>query len=718
MPLLRPYCFFALFLLSLAATAQKDTLPPGIGEDDELQRQIIEDVLANSEDETDEFTFNGAFDLLDAYRRRPLNLNKATYEELAETFLLSAVQIGQLLEYRDRMGGLFSVYELQVIPGMDLESVRRLVPFIRVGGDLDDIKIPITRMITEGDRELYVRWQRRLEKARGYQLGPEDGTNYYLGSPDRLYTRFRQRYSNKMSFGITAEKDPGEAFFAENNKKRGFDFYSAHFYLRGVNRTVKAVAIGDFSASFGQGLILYTGFGFGKTSQATNVARGGETLRPYTSVNEISFMRGAGTTLALGDKLELTLFGSRKGINGNRIGTVLTIDTVEQEILLQNVSSLNLSGFNRTPSEVIDRNVLNQYNYGGSLRYRASRRLKVGLNVLGTYFDNEVLRTPQPYNRFFFSGDRLLNASVDYRYRYKNFTFFGEVAGSRNGSEGQSQKIGVSQIHGLMLGLDRFVDVSMVYRNYGIDYQALNARPFGETTGARNEKGVYFGLEVRPAKAWRINAYYDIFRFPYLRFNVDQPSQGHEYRLRLTYWQKRKLDTYLEVRSETKGFGTDGDEREFSNLDPVIPRTRFQARLHFGYKINAFLEWRSRLDAGFTEDALNGRKNGVMVYQDLHYRPRGPLSFSARMAFFNTDDYDVRFYQYENGLLYNARVVPYFNRGTRTFFLVRYKGIRGLTLEGRIAQTFFTDGTEVGTGLEATGGPRRTEFGTQAIWRF
>jgi len=717
-PVQRLPVVLVLLLSGTVLSARTDTLPPIIGEDDDTRQQLIEDVLANSEDDTDEFTFNGAFDVLEEYRRRPLDLNRATEEQLIEMLLLNPIQVGQLIDYRERMGGLVSVYELQVIPGMDLESVRRLAPYVRAGGELDDIKIPLPRMFAESDRELYLRWQRRLETVRGYEIGPDEGRQYYLGSPDRLYVRFRQRYSNKMSFGITAEKDPGEAFFAENNKKRGFDYYSAHFYLKDLNRTFKAVAIGDFSVSFGQGLILYTGFGFGKSSQATNVARGGPTLRPYTSVNEANFMRGAATTVALGKKAELTLFGSRRGVNGNRIGTVSFLDTVEQEILTANVSSLNLSGFNRTPNEVIDRNALRQYNYGGSLKYRASQRFKIGLNVLGTHFDNQLFRAPQPYNRFFFAGTDLLNASIDYRYRYRNFTFFGEVAGSDNLTKNSTSTRGLAQIHGLMMGLDRFVDLSVVYRKYGVEYQALNARPFGETNGGRNETGLYFGAELRPGKHWRIHAYYDIFRFPYLRFNTDAPSQGHEYRLRLTYWQKRKLETYLELRSETKGFGTDGDETVFTNLDPVVARTRFQARLHFGYKINTELEWRSRFDVGFTEDDLNGRQNGFMVYQDLHYRPRGPFSFSTRAAVFNTDGFDVRFYQYENGLLYNARVLPYYNRGTRVFFLARYKGIRKLTLEARIAQTFNTDGTLVGSGLEATGGTRRTDAGVQVIWRF
>jgi len=517
----RPLILLVLLALSLVTHAQVDSLPlPAIGEDDEAQQQLIEDVLANSEDDTDEFSFNGAFDLLEEYRRRPLNLNKATEQELLEMLLLNPIQVGQLLDYRERMGSLMSIYELQVIPGMDLESVRRLAPYVRVGGDLDDIKIPVTRMIAEGDRELYLRWQRRLETARGYEIGPDEGRQYYLGSPDRLYVRFRQRYSNKMSFGITAEKDPGEAFFAENNKSRGFDYYSAHFYLRNLNRTVKAVALGDFSVSFGQGLILYTGFGFGKSSQATNVARGGQPLRPYTSVNEANFMRGVGTTLALGKKVELTLFGSRRGRTANLVTVADTLDVEAEDV---GITSLDISGLNRTPNEVADRNAVTEINYGGSLRYEANQRLRFGFNVLGTNLSRALDLRDQPYNRFFFQGTDLLNASVDYRYRYRNFTFFGEVAGSGNltnnddfsGTPAGSTDPGIAQMHGLMLGLDRFVDLSLVYRNYGVGYQALNARPFGETNGGRNETGIYLGAEIRPGKHWRINAYYDIFRFPY-----------------------------------------------------------------------------------------------------------------------------------------------------------------------------------------------------------
>lgn len=698
--------YLALLLLTFPSRgpAQTDTLSAA----QDYQDQLIEDVIANEGEDSDEFTFNAAFALLEGYRRRPLDLNKATLEQLSETFLLSGPQIDRLFAYRDRMGGFISIYELQAVPGLDLETINRLRPFVQVGGGLDDATVGLGRMLSEGSRELFLRASRRLETARGYELGPDDATNFYLGDPYRLYAKYRQRYGNQLSFGVVMEKDPGEPLFRESNRNRGFDFYSAHFFLKNINRRFKAIALGDFTVSFGQGLILYTGFGFGKSSYSTNVARTSETLRPYASVNEFSFMRGAGVTIGLTDQLELTVFGSRRGRNANIIEATDTLDGIDPDFLA--VSSLNLSGFNRTPAEVADRNAITQISYGGSLQFRPSQRLKLGFNFLGENLSRPLERNPQAYSRFFFSGTDLQNASLDYRYRYRNFTFFGELAHSLGS--------GTAMLHALQLGVDRDVDVAIVYRRYERDYQALNAFPFGETSGGRNEEGLYFGLEVRPNIHWRLNAYYDLWSNPWLRFNVDGPSGGREYRFRLTYTQKRKLNAYLEVRSETKGFGTDGDEREFTNLDPVVNRTRFQGRLHFGYKITKALEWRSRIDAGFTEDELNGRQEGFMLYQDFHYRPLGPLSFSARFAVFDTDGFDVRFYQYENGLTYNAFVLPYYNQGTRTFLLLRYKGIRGLTFEGRIAQTFFSDGTTFGSGLEATDKSRRTELGTQVIYRF
>ena len=91
-------------------------------------------------------------------------------------------------------------------------------------------------------------------------------------------------------------------------KKAGFDFYSAHLFARDLNKTVKAIALGDYSVSLGQGLMVYTGFGIGKSSSPLVLKRTGRALSAYTSANEVNFFRGAATTLSFGKHLEITAF--------------------------------------------------------------------------------------------------------------------------------------------------------------------------------------------------------------------------------------------------------------------------------------------------------------------------------------------------------------------------------------------------------------------------
>ena len=669
---------------------------------EETTEQIIEDVIAQDAEEGGEFTFNDAFSLLEGYERRPLNLNTATAEDLNATFLLTPLQTDRLLAYRDRMAGFISIYELQAVPGLDLETIRRMLPYVRVDKGLDDITVPLRTMLRDGDREVYLRGGRRLEQARGYA----DPDPTYLGSPDRLYVKFRQRYGNQLSFGVVAEKDPGETFLGGRAQRRGFDYLGWHFFVRNLNPRVRALAIGDFSVSFGQGLILYTGFGFGKSSYTTSVARSSPTLQPYASVNEFSYVRGGGVTLALHPKWELSLFGGRQRRTGN-----LSADSFS-------VTSLGLSGYHRTRNELADRRLVGQTTFGGNLRYRPLRKLEGGINFIGTRLSLPLLPREQVYNRAYFRGTQLGNVSVDYRYQWRNFSFFGEVAANAYccGEGEKPDRSGTALLTGVNVGLDPKADLAIVFRRYDPAYRALRARPFGESSGGRNETGLYLGLELRPAVRWRVNGYVDLWRHPWLRFNIDAPTTGEEYRLRLTYTVKRKLDTYLELRSETKGTGLNGGEA--LKLDPVAPRTRFQFRAHAGYRLTAALEWRSRLDVGSTEDPAEGRRSGLMVFQDLHYRPLGPFGFSARLAVFRTPGYDVRFYEYENGLTYNARVVPYYGEGLRGFLLLRYKGIRRLTLEARVARTENTDGRTLGSGLEATGKTHRTEVAGQVVWRW
>ncbi|MEL7021790.1 MAG: helix-hairpin-helix domain-containing protein, partial [Bacteroidota bacterium] len=571
---------------------------------------------------------------------------------------------------------------------------------------IDDYKVSLDEMLLKGRNELYMRWERVLETQRGYTpLTAGTDATRYAGDPNRLYLRYKYSYENRLSYGITAEKDPGETFFRADNAT-GFDFYSAHFFLRGFSQTFKAIAIGDYAVSMGQGLVLNSGFGRGKSAFVTNIKRGGRTLRPYTSVNETSFLRGAAATFGIGKQLELTTFASVRKRDANLLA-IDTLDTNGNRDAISFSSLLN-AGLHRTSSEIADENSLQQTTIGTSLQYKG-RHLQLGFNGLYELFDKALLPNPQLYNQFYFSGNRLFNLSLDYTYIYKNIHFFGETAYSDNGA--------VATLNGLLLGLDRYVDAVLLHRRFPRDYQALSANPFAETTGGRNETGIYFGIQLKPHPELQLAAYYDMYEHPWLRFQTDAPSRGSDWLVRLTHTKKRKSRIYLEVRGERE----QRNNRLYEGrIDRLAYTERYQARLFFSKKVSKTLELRSRLDGGLLPKT-NGSTTpttGIMFYQDIIFKPIAfPISISTRFAVFDAP-FDLRFYAYENDLLFAFSVPAYFNRGTRFYLNVRYRGIRNLTLEARYEQTYHADKDSFGSGLELIEGPRRSEVKAQIKYRF
>ena len=686
-----------------ALAAQPDSIPlppPSEGNTD-----LLEDFLQNTDAEAVE-DFNTLFEALDDYRRKPLNINRAEEQDLRDLKLLNDVQITALLQHRLLTGDLISIYELQSIRGFTPELIRALLPFVTVGGALDDYQVSIREMLRDGTNELYLRWSRILETQRGFTPPTRPGETRYLGDPNQYYLRFRHSYGTRLSIGLTAEKDRGEEFFRGSNPY-GFDFYSAHIALRNYNRTIKALVLGDYAVSFGQGLIMLTGFNYGKTIATVGIKRSGRVLRPYTSVNEAAYLRGAAAQLALPGNLELTAFASRAG----RDGSIVVPDTTDLEDGLdpeiREITALNLSGLHRTPREIENKNAVTQLNGGASLKWKRNNN-HFAVNAVYTRLDKTILDRAQTYARYYFAGNQLINASVDYGVMLRNFHFFGESAMSDNG--------GIATLNGLILGLDRKADLAILHRYYARDYQTLTGDAFGESSGVRNEHGLYMGLELRPIRSFTFNGYFDVWHHPWLRFNADAPSRGYEYRARLTYVIRRKLTAFAEFRYKNR-------EQNFPNNDTTLgflTNTQLrQARFHISHTVSKALELRTRLDVGSFDDGTGQRQTGMSVFQDVLFRPMGfPVSFTTRFALFDTDGFAVRFYAYENNLLYNFSIPAYYNRGSRFYLNVRYRPVRALTIEGRISQTYWANQKVFGSGLEQIQGPARTQATMQLKLQF
>ncbi len=537
-------------------------------------------------------------------------------------------------------------------------------------------------MFRYGRHELIARSLGTLQKPRGY-IKREDGTTPYEGNRARYYTRYRFQSGNNISAGVTAEKDPGEAFFTGSNKQ-GFDFYSAHLSIK-AGKIIENITIGDFVARSGQGLVLWQGFSMRKSLNTLNISKTGQGIRPYTSTDENQFFRGVSTTLKAGD-IKVNLFFSKKNSDGNIVYT----DSTQAHF-----SSLQTSGYHRTASEIEDKNSVNDLNTGVIATWQ-HKNLKIGTTFLYRRFNMPFIRSDQLYNKFRFSGSENIAAGADYLFSKGKYQLFGEMAVSK--SKGKAVLQGVS-VH-----MNDRIQFASLFRHLDKDYHAMWASPFAEGGMAANETGLYLGTRILPVKHVTISAYSDMYRSKWINFTTMGPSAGWDIFAQADLRLSQKTSIYLRYKNEEK-------EQKFRINEKYedYPEQFRKTRLHFQHHLLDVLTLKTRIEHAFYK-GINS-ENGWMIFQDAQYKPEKiPANLSVRVAYFNTESYNSRIYAYENDLLYTFAVPAFFGKGFRTYLNLKYKISDKTELWLKFANTLQSGAESTGSGYNEILGNKKSEL--------
>jgi hypothetical protein len=644
--------------------------------------QQLENLTDVDQAETEDDSYHQQWE---RFRRNPLNMNTADENDLRELKILSGLQIANFISYRKLLGKFISIYELQAIPSWDVQIIKKLLPFITVAEPIDLIDVFKTRF-RGGDHSLSFRYSQVLEKSAGFEK-TSTGTKY-LGSPPKLFLRYRYVYKNLLQFGVVGDKDAGEQFF-KGAQKYGFDFYSFHLFARKLG-SIQALALGDFTVNMGQGLIQWQSLAFRKSVDVLGIKRQSPVLRPYNSAGEFSFHRGAGITIQKG-KLETTAFISYRKLSANFVA-----DTVSNEEFI--TSFLN-SGYHRTESEIAGRHKLGQLALGGNIKYKGSN-WNAGFNAIYFNFSSPVEKRQEPYNLYAISGKNWSNYSIDYSYTHRNLHFFGEAAIDKNFSK--------ALLNGLLISVDPRVDISFLHRKIDAQYQSNNGNAFTENTYPTNENGFYAGISIRPVSAWRFDGYIDVYKFPWLKYLVDAPSQGNDFLGQITYTPNRELEVYTRYRSETKQ-GNQPDNNTPMNYLVSLPRQNWRTQI--SYRINQIFAVRSRTELLWYDKNGKNAETGFLTFFDLIYKP--PLkncSGNIRLQYFETDDYNSRIYAYENDVLFYYSIPAFYDQGFRYYLNVNFNLNSNISFWLKWSQTIYNNAESIGSGLDEIPGSKKSEI--------
>lgn len=687
---MKKYFFVFIFILSNSVLfAQIDA------KGKEVIENVIEEIASGTDAELD---YSVLFDDLYFYLTNPLNLNTATKEELEKLYILNEFQINSLQTYIKENGQMLSIYELQLVYGFAIEDIQKVQPFVTVKKESDANQFNLKKSLKFGSHEIFAMTQQIMEQQVGYSeiddsslLAKPDSR--YLGSKQKIYTKYRYSYKNFLSFGITAEKDQGEEFF-KGSQKNGFDFYSAHLLISDFGK-VKKLCLGDYQASFGQGLAFAPGFGTSKSSYVLDIKKKSTGLKKYSSANENAFMRGAATTLRF-DNIDFTAFVSHKKVDAN----VQENDTTDYTDF--KITSLDLSGYHRTNAEMYDKDFMKETIFGGNLSYN-QKKYKLGLTYANYRWNKEINQKITPDSQFELRKPQNSNLGFDYQFAFEKINIFGESAISQNG--------GLAHVVGAIVPMAPQVSFSALYRNYARNYQGTYSVAFAEGSKVANEEGLYLGVEVFPIKKWKISAYYDSYRSPWLTSSIDAPSFGRDYLVQADYSLSRNVNMYVRFKNEKS--------LRNSSIDSLYNALAFTNLTRLRYNVSAQLSKQlsvtSRIEYAYSEKE-GAESDGYLIFQDINFRhPKIPLNLSFRYAIFDTE---LSIYAYENDVLYAFSIPAYNSTGTKYYLTLKYEITDRIDMWFRYARISYANKDVVGSSLDEIQGNHRSEVKLQFRMRF
>jgi hypothetical protein len=629
---------------------------PGYSQEELINDQQLEDLAEADENETeDEYTVQQ----LAALKLDPVNINDPSVS-IEDLPVLTAIQANNLISYRNLLGSFISVYELQAVPGFTVDVIKKLLPYIIVADPSSTIQI----------------FRKRFS-----------GGNHVLLSrptfPSKIYLRYKYQYRNLLQYGAVAERDAGE--------KSLIDFYSVHLFARNIG-IIKSLAIGDYTLNLGQGLMHWQSQAFRKTSSVINIKRQADIIRPYHSAGEYNFQRGIAATFQK-RKWETTVFVSYRKLTAN-----ISQDENNNKI----ITSINTSGLHRTAKELADKNSASLLSYGANIKYTFQAG-HIGINGINYHYSLPLLKRDEPYNLYSIKGNNWSNKSIDYSFTHRNMHWFGELAIDANKSK--------AIVSGMLTSLHASVDLAILYRKIDEKYQSLYGNAFTENTMPSNEEGLYTGISLRPHGSWKIDAYADFFKFPWLKYRVNAPSTGNQFLIQVNWKPNKQVEVYSRFRFKSKPLNT-------GEGNTLYPDNHIQKnwRTHISFQLSKTISLRSRIEAcWYLDPATNFPQTGYLFYSDIVYKPMGrPYSGSFRMMVFECDSYDTRIYAYENDVLFASSIPSYYDKGSRIYCTGRIKTGRHILHKGSLDIGFKASSTLYSSSFKSPK-PNSLEFKVQLL---
>ncbi|WP_185957181.1 ComEA family DNA-binding protein [Gracilimonas mengyeensis] len=620
----------------------------------------------------------------------PVNINQAGLDDFLQVPGINLKIARGILDYRQSKP-FETLDELLEVPGIGQATYRRMQPYVSVGGTgsrFRDMYMRPEYWLAGRKVDVFSRYQQNLETREGFKRS--DSLGGYAGNAMKYYQRFRMT-SNHLSLNLTQEKDAGEPLSA----RTGFDFNSAHIALSDVGN-LNTMVLGDYSLSFGQGLVLWTGGAFGKGREVTGtISKNERGIKPYSSAQETNYFRGA--AVSYGQEIELTTFYSYRP----RTASIINGDTTRFP---------SSSGLHRTANERARKNNIDQTTWGGRVRWDSPLGL-IGATGYVNNFSHYIAKGSSKSNLFDYEGKEHSVVGIDYRGLLGNAFIFSEWARSQNG--------GYGGIAGVETPVRDNTDLAFAYRKYSKDFQSFLGTGFGESSSSpQNEEGFYIGLRHSVSRKITLSTYFDQYYFAAPRFGTTQATGGMDLLGLAEIFFNDRINGYLLMRSEVRDDEFVMIESSGQEKLKLGSEKRNSIRGHLEYQLSSRVRLRTRMEVVQNREAGEDWETGFLMYQDVRLIPSTKLRIDGRVTLFDTESFNTRVYQFESDLLYVLSNTVLYNQGQRAYLTVKYEPVDYMDIWFKYGITIFENTQVLGSGLSEVRGDVRNSLGLQVRLQF
>lgn len=589
---------------------------------------------------------------------------RKTSDQLLQLPGMTTRCLTEIEQYEARFGEILQWEELQAIACIDevqLRQWRSMLVFSQFQ-PINGSKHPKQQWLWRG--------RRILEKQSGYM--PErisTGQSHYLGNAYQQLFRYQGQY-RQYRWGLVYEQDAGE--------QQG----QLSFSLSGQRKKGGQWVIGDMRLGLGYGLLLNTGFYAGKSSDPLLAIPQTAGLRAAASAAEWQRFRGIGWTLPIKKNWQWTVMISYAKQHATATDSLF--------------SQFYVSGLFRTATEQSKWRQIQETTLAQQWQWQ-NKSWQIAWNMAYHHWNKPKIRGDRADQLFDFAGSYQWLNSLSWRKQWHQLSLYGEMA--------IDQKLSTALIKGFLWPWHKNFGIQGSYRHYSIDYQAQYANSLSARAKVQAENGLLSGFWWDINRRWQIRGLYDLYHWPWLRYQIDHPSGGQSTQLLLLHQASKTQHWRLSWRNQR---GT----KNISGQGPLSEDfMRKQLRLQWQQQVHSQLH----MLLAYQRQWYNDQQGHAAWMQFKYKNESGRLKMNAQYSLFNTPDFNSRIYMPETGLTHQQLMPVLSGEGERWLLAVEWKLLRYLTAGMSLARTYAFDKDSLGSGLEETDKAYRTELRWQLI---